>query len=73
VFVRETASFRRALAARRVAARYMWPWFHPLVPWEQFPREAELKRGTMALPVHQSLRPEEMTRIIDTIREWAGA
>jgi len=70
VVVDDPPSFRHALAAKNVGAKHVWPWFHPQVAWEQFPREAELKRTTLGLPVHQELTPAGLDRLIDTVRHW---
>lgn len=64
-------AFRRRLAADPgVGVRQMWPWFHPAVNWDDFPFEASLKRTVFILPVHQSLREQEVDRIITVMEKW---
>jgi dTDP-4-amino-4,6-dideoxygalactose transaminase len=68
VVVEDPPTFQRKLKERRLAAKHVWAWFHPSVPWEQFPREAELKRKVFGLPVHQALREEEVERLAEALR-----
>jgi dTDP-4-amino-4,6-dideoxygalactose transaminase len=67
----DPVSFRRTLAAAPgVGVTQMWPWFHPSVPWDEFPFETTLKRSTFILPVHQSLHESEIRRIIAAVTKW---
>jgi hypothetical protein len=64
-------SLARALSDRGVGAKRLWSWFHPEVPWRCFPWESRLKRSTLGLPVHQSLRAPDLTRLLDGVRDWS--
>jgi dTDP-4-amino-4,6-dideoxygalactose transaminase len=71
ILVDRPASLCHALAARGVAIRPVWPWFHSSVPWQRFPYETRLKRGTVGLPVDPALRPADLARTVDAIRRWS--
>jgi len=72
VVAADPASFRRRLqSGSGIGVKQMWPWFHPSVPWKDFAAEAHLKRSVFILPVHQSLQPYEIDRILATIRGWS--
>lgn len=61
-------SFRRAFADANIAVKHIWPWFHPQVPWDQFPFERNLKEKLIGLPVHHQLTQMDLARIQTTLK-----
>jgi dTDP-4-amino-4,6-dideoxygalactose transaminase len=49
-----------------IAAVDFWSVPHPSLPVERFPRAARRRSRTVALPVHQELRPRDVMRIAAT-------
>ena len=50
-----------------VAFADLWSIAHPSLPAGDFPRAADLRRGTIALPVHQQLGVRELERLVDAV------
>jgi perosamine synthetase len=50
-----------------IVAGYVWPIPHPCLPEASFPQAAALRKNTIALPVHQELRVQELERIVDAV------
>lgn len=65
VEVRDPEGFRSQLKKHRLGARHFWAWYHPAVPWKAFPHEAHLKQALFGVPLHQSLRDEEVRRLAE--------
>lgn len=59
------------LGTRGVAALDLWSVPHPSLPVELFPGAAWRRASTIALPVHQGLRPADLNRIVDAVRAHA--
>ena len=53
-----------ALEAAGVRAMNLWSVPHPALPDEGFPRAAALRRRVIGLPVHQEIRPRDLSSII---------
>jgi dTDP-4-amino-4,6-dideoxygalactose transaminase len=72
VVARDPDAFRRRLrGGPGLGVKQMWPWFHPSVSWLDFPFERKLKESVFILPVHQSLRGDEIDRIITVLNVWS--
>jgi dTDP-4-amino-4,6-dideoxygalactose transaminase len=71
VVAAETRPLESFLGARGVTAVRIWCCFHDRVSYEPFPFESRLKRGIVALPVHQDLTETEMAYIADLLRVWS--
>jgi hypothetical protein len=61
--VDDKPSVRRDLQAAGIDALDLWAIAHPAVPEDGFPRSARRRARTLALPVHQELRPRDLRRI----------
>ncbi len=72
ITVDDPLSLRRHMAARAIGVKHIWPYRHPAVPWERFPREAWLKQNLLGLPVHQSLGEHGRARLGEALRGWSG-
>jgi dTDP-4-amino-4,6-dideoxygalactose transaminase len=57
------------LLASGVETVDFWREGHPLCPDEAFPEVASLRRRVLELPVHQDLRPEDMTYVARRVLE----
>jgi dTDP-4-amino-4,6-dideoxygalactose transaminase len=70
ILVDDPRGLLRHLSAVDIRAKHFWSFSHPDVPMQQFPFEAELKKNTVALPVHQDLDRDDMARIAEAVRVW---
>jgi perosamine synthetase len=59
--------FRRIFSEANIAVKHIWPWFHPQVPWNEFPFERNLKEKIIGLPVHHQLTTSDISRIQSTL------
>ncbi len=57
----------RRLRGAGISAAPWWEEPHPVVPWEEHPGAAELKRRVVVLPVHQFLSAGHMERAGDAL------
>lgn len=57
------------LVERGVRALEIWPVAHPLLPRGRFAELDPLRRGLLALPVHQGLGPEHLEAVAAAARE----
>jgi hypothetical protein len=61
------------LLERGIRPLEIWPVPHPILPRERFPELEPARQGLLALPVHQSLRPWHMERVLGAAKEVLGA
>lgn len=52
------------MKARGITTHPWWDWFHPAVPWDEYPDAAFLKRHLFGLPIHQDLNSEMIDRVL---------
>jgi perosamine synthetase len=69
VLVRDRSYAIGALLARGVRAIEIWPVPHPLLDRARFPELEPLRRGLLALPVHQDLEPWHMRAVARAAKE----
>jgi dTDP-4-amino-4,6-dideoxygalactose transaminase len=56
------------LHQRGIRGYDLWPLPHDALRAEEFPRTSELRRRAVGLPVHQELRPQDLSRIVSAVR-----
>jgi dTDP-4-amino-4,6-dideoxygalactose transaminase len=67
VTVRDKAATLQSLRAANVRALDAWSVAHPALPEAYFPEANTRRASTLALPVHQELRPPDLERIVATL------
>jgi perosamine synthetase len=60
------------LLERGIRPLEIWPVPHPILPRERFGELEPARHGLLALPVHQSLRPWHMERVVGAAKEVLG-
>ena len=68
VEVDDKAKLLERLRSRGVDALDFWSAPHPSLPVASFPRARARRERTVALPVHQELRPQDVERIVQAVR-----
>jgi dTDP-4-amino-4,6-dideoxygalactose transaminase len=67
LLVKERDRLRNLLCDQGVDSHAWWGYFHPQVPWAEFPAATRLKQELLGLPVHQGLTPYHMEVIADKV------
>lgn len=64
VTVRDKQKVRARLETAGITTLDLWARPHPALPVARFPRARDRRAQTIALPVHQELRPDDLRRIV---------
>ncbi|HET9251881.1 MAG TPA: DegT/DnrJ/EryC1/StrS family aminotransferase [Candidatus Eisenbacteria bacterium] len=72
VFVVDKERAAAGLMRHGVRAVKLWSVPHPSLRVTEFPGAARLRQGTLLLPVHQELRPEDLERIVSAAYATLG-
>lgn len=69
--VDDPPSLLRRLETNRIRGEFFWSDFHPAFPAHEFPDSTYLKTHVVAVPIHQDLDPDLLTRVVDVVRSWS--
>jgi CelD/BcsL family acetyltransferase involved in cellulose biosynthesis len=64
----DKASLMARLERHRIIPLDLWSIAHPLLPAEEFPQAARLRKTVVGLPVHQELRLDDVERLVSVAR-----
>jgi perosamine synthetase len=67
--VPDPVEVRRQLLTYGIESDPYWDFFHPAVPWEEFPEAVYLKRHVLALPIHQDIGEGEREYLVASIKQ----
>jgi perosamine synthetase len=63
----------RQLLTYGIESDTYWDFFHPAVPWKEFPEAVYLKTHVLALPIHQDIGEGEREYLVASIKQIKGA
>lgn len=66
--VPDPVNVQRQLLTYGIESDPYWDFFHPAVPWEEFPEAAYLKTHVLALPIHQDIGGGEREYLVASIK-----
>jgi dTDP-4-amino-4,6-dideoxygalactose transaminase len=70
--VPDPVNVKRQLLSYGIESDPYWDFFHPAVPWKDFPEAAYLKTHVLALPIHQDIGEREREYLVASMRRIKG-
>jgi dTDP-4-amino-4,6-dideoxygalactose transaminase len=70
--VPDPVNVKRQLLSYGIESDPYWDFFHPAVPWEEFPEAAYLKTHVLALPIHQDIGEREREYLVASMKQIKG-
>jgi len=67
IFVKNREKVHNLLLKHGIDSHPWWGYFHPQVPWGNFPQAVRLKKEILGLPIHQDLDQKHMSKIARTL------
>ncbi len=59
----------RQLLAHNIESHPYWDFFHPYVPWDEFPDAVYLKTHVLALPIHQDIDEPALRHMVESLKK----